>query len=257
MKTVRFRYFFSFVTLLEREIQRFMRIGVQTLLTPFISNILFLGIFAGLFSGDAAARKEYLSFITPGLIVSAIIFSAYQNPVFSVISMKYQDLLKDFNYYPMSPSGRMAGFILAGAVRGIFVGIMTYLAAAFFAGFSVSNPKLFWTYSFAVSVVFSTAGYLCGLYLTSFESANLIVSMILTPLIYLGGVFYDFSKLPEIVRTVNSFNPLSALITISRYIYSGGGEMPRLHSAVILTVSVLILYVISFRETKKGTGITV
>ncbi len=257
MKNNFIRYYISFETLLMREIRRFMRIGVQTLLAPFISNILFLGIFAGLYYGDISRRSAYLHFITPGLITSAVIFSAYQNPVFSIVALKYLDTIKDFNYYPLKPFARMGAFVLAGAIRGILVGFMTYLAAAVFAGFRIDNPLQFWAFAFAVSAVFSTAGYLSGLYLSSFEMSNLIVSLVLTPLVYLGGVFFDTAILPQWLQAADSVNPLSAIIVISRHLYSASGILPHTHSVILLVAATGALFFAAYRATLKGIGIKI
>jgi len=259
MKIFYSRYFISFAALLNREILRFMRMGVQTLIAPFISNILFLGIFAGLFAGaaDSLKRVEYIAFITPGLIISAVISSAYQNPVFSLVSMKYNDTIKEFNYFPIRPVMRMSAFILAGAVRGLLVGVMTYLAAGIFTGFEIQNAVLFWSAVFLIASVFATAGYLSGLYLTSFESSNFIVSLILMPLVYLGGVFFDTASLPHPLREAGSLNPLSVMIGGVRSLYSGAASEPAAHSVVITAASILLLFVISCRATVKGTGIRV
>jgi ABC-2 type transport system permease protein len=253
------RYFISFETLCKREIKRFMRMGVQTLIAPFISNILFLGIFAGFFTGQTDGIKgiRYIFYITPGLVFSAVVMSAFQNPVFSIVTMKYQDTIRDFNLYPLKPYARMSAFIVAGSMRGFVIGVMTYLAAGIFSGYTIRFAAGFWTMIVLVSIIFSTAGYLAGTYVRSFEKSNFIVSMILTPLVYFGGVFFDTNKLPPLLRLINSFNPLSALIDFTRYSYSGIGKLPEAYSVILTVFLVILLFAASYRATVKGIGVKI
>ena len=254
------RYYISFQTLVIREIKRFMLIGVQTLVAPFISNILFLGIFAGFFAGhgDKTVKGfDYISFITPGLIFSAVVSSAYQNPVFSIIMMKYQDTIKEFNYFPLKPLGRLGGFVIAGALRGFLVGIMTYLAAGLFAGYTIAHPVLFWLAVALVSLILSLAGYLTGIYMYSVEKSNFIVILILSPLVYLGGVFFNIDALPDFFRQIDSFNPFAVMISLTRYVYIGNGNIPDIAPLLITLGLILILFAASYRATVKGIGIKI
>jgi len=254
------RYYISFQTLVIREIKRFMLIGVQTLVAPFISNILFLGIFAGFFAGhgDKTVKGfDYISFITPGLIFSAVVSSAYQNPVFSIIMMKYQDTIKEFNYFPMKPLGRLGGFVIAGALRGFLVGIMTYFAAGLFSGYSIAHPVFFWLAVALVSLILSLAGYLTGIYMYSVEKSNFIVILILSPLVYLGGVFFNIETLPGIFRQIGFYNPFAVMISYTRYVYIGSGSLPGLFPSMMTLLLILILFAVSYRATVKGIGIKI
>jgi ABC-2 type transport system permease protein len=247
------------MTLLKREIMRFMKMGVQTLIAPFISNILFLGIFAGFFTGQTGGNQgmHYIPFIAPGLVFSAVVMSAYQNPVFSIITMKYHGMIHEFNLYPIKPFARMSAFIIAGTLRAFAIGLMTYIAIGIFAGFSIGFSFGFWGMIILISIIFSTAGYLSGMYMKSFESSNFMVSLILTPLVYLGGVFFDTGKLPPVLRLIDSFNPFSVLIDFTRYLYIGSGKLPAAYSVICVALLVVILFAASFHGTVKGIGVKI
>ena len=253
------RYWISFETLVMREIRRFLRIGIQTLIAPFVSNILFLGIFAGFFAGSGKniSGTDYIMFITPGLIFSAVVSSAYQNPVFSIITMKYQDTIWEFNYFPMKPIARLGGFVLSAGLRGVLVGVMTYLAAGLFSGFTIAFPAAFWFLISLVSLILAVAGYLTGICMYSVEKSNFIVILILSPMVYLGGVFFDIATLPDIIRVISMYNPFAVMIDFTRYVYVGHGRIPEFWPIFCTVALVIFLFIVSYRATLKGTGIKI
>jgi len=171
--------------------------------------------------------------------------------------MKYQDTIKEFNYFPMKPLGRLGGFVIAGALRGFLVGIMTYLAAGLFAGYTIANPVFFWLIIGVVSLILSLAGYLTGVYMYSVEKSNFIVILILSPLVYLGGVFFNIDALPDLFRQIDSFNPFAVMISLTRYVYIGKGNIPDIAPLLITMGLILILFAASYRATVKGIGIKI
>jgi ABC-2 type transport system permease protein len=212
----------SFMTLLKREISRFLKIFVQTIFAPFLSNILFLAIFGGVLASRTVNLEiDFLSFLVPGLVFSSIVMASVQNPSFSIIAQKYQDTLKEYNLYPLTPGLRFFAFTLGGAIRGMIVGIMTWLAAGIFAGYSAQYPVLFWIYCFLLALLFSAIGTVFGLWLDSFEKMNFVVTILLTPLIYLGGIFFNVALLPGIWKTVGMANPFFVFIALGRFLYTG------------------------------------
>ncbi len=225
----------SFATLFRREVMRYMKLAVQTILGPFLSNLFFLAVFGGLLSARPSGVEgiPYVRLLIPGLVFMGVFLSAFQNPVFSLISMKYSNTLQDLCQYPMSSASRFLAFSLAGTLRGIIVGAMTYAAAGIFAGYAIDRPVLFWLYTAGVSFLGATGGVAAGLYLDSFEKANFLVGLILTPALYLSGVFFYPAGAPQWLGALSRFNPLTFLVGAGRSLFIGAGDAGGPASAVL------------------------
>ena len=217
----------AFATLFEREVRRYMKLAVQTIGAPFLSNVLFLAIFGELLAARPSGVDgvPYLRFLVPGLVFMGAFLSAFQNPLFSLVAMKYQNTLQDLCQYPLSAMSRFAAFSLAGAQRGLLVGVMTYAAAGLFAGFSVARPVAFWAFLAAVAFVGASAGIAVGLYLSTFEQANLAVALILTPALFLGGVFFNAAAASSWLGVIAGHNPMTFLVGQARRLYLGAGPV--------------------------------
>src|SRR5512138_1657604 len=150
----------AFLTLLRREVMRYLKLAIQTIGAPFLSNVLFLAVFGGLLSQrpSGVPGVPYLRFLVPGLVVMGALLSAFQNPLFSLIAMKYQNTLQDLCQYPLTAGARFWAFALAGAARGLAVGAMTFAAAGLFVGFALARPFLFWLYLAGLSLGAAAAG---------------------------------------------------------------------------------------------------
>jgi len=248
----------GFMTLLNREIHRFMKVSVQTVLAPLISNILYLGIFGGMLKTRAEIDGvSYLRFLVPGLVTMGAIFASFQNPAFSIISQKFQNSIQDLNSYPISNTEKTLAFILGGTFRGILVGLLTYAATAIFIGWEIEYPLLFLLSLGTTSFIFASLGLISGLVLNNFEKMNFILSIVITPLAYLGGVFFEVSKLPGLLSAVRFINPVYPIVNITRYSYLGVLEgnigLHLLISAVLLIGSFSAAAFIF----KKGYGIKI
>jgi ABC-2 type transport system permease protein len=202
---------------------RYLRLPVQTIAAPFLSNLLFLGVFGGFALGRSAGATGglHIGFIVPGLIFSGAFMSAFQNPVFSLIAMKYSDTLKEFRHYPLSILSKFFGFASAGAVRGFLVALMTWAAAGIFAGHWIKEPIFFWLSMLALSFIASAGGIAFGLRFGSFERANFLVGLVLTPAMYMGGIFYDVKAAGPVFGALARFNPFTAPIGFARSLYLG------------------------------------
>lgn len=247
----------GFITLLNREIHRFMKVSVQTILAPLLSNILYLGIFGGMLQTRQVGIDgvNYLQFLVPGLAAMGAVFASFQNPSFSIISQKYQNTIQDLNSYPISNIEKSLAFILGGMFRGVLVGVLTYVATIIFVGFKIEYPLFFLLSLVATSFIFASLGLISGLVLNNFEKMNFVLSIIITPLAYLGGVFFEISKLPGLLSGIRYINPIYPLVNVSRYAYIGACEGNiRLHifiaAALIISSFLTALYIF-----KKGIGI--
>lgn len=249
----------SFATLFRREVMRYMKLAVQTILGPFLSNLFFLAVFGGLLSARPGSIEgvSYVYLLIPGLVFMGAFLSAFQNPVFSLISMKYSNTLQDLCQYPMSAASRFLAFSLAGMLRGLIVGVMTYAAAGIFAGFAINSPALFWLYMAGVCFLGATGGVAAGLFLDSFEKANFLVALILTPALYLSGVFYYPADAPSWLGALSRFNPLTFLVGAGRRIFLGAGSAGEPLTAVLAVIFSLGCIVFAAAAVAAGKGMKI
>lgn len=249
----------GFYTLFSREIHRFMKVSVQTLVAPLISNILYLAIFGGVLQTRSAdlGGMNYLQFIVPGLASMGAIFAAFQNPAFSIITQKYQNTIMDLNSYPISSIEKTLAFVLGGTFRGLLVGTMTYAATGIFIGFHMENPLLFFGMLTVTSFVFASLGLLCGLLITSNEKLTFVLSIVITPLAYVGGVFFEASNLPGILSYFTYINPIYPLVNLTRYAFIGTASGSMGMQAVIVGFLSVGMFLLATHAIKKGYGVKI
>ncbi|MDD3306751.1 MAG: ABC transporter permease [Acetobacterium sp.] len=247
----------GFSTLLNKEIHRFMKVPVQTVLAPLISNILYMAIFGGMLQTREVGIEgiSYLNFLVPGLATMGAIFAAFQNPSFSIISQKFQNTIQDLNSYPISLAEKILAFVFGGMFRGVLVGILTYAATIFFVGYEVEHPIFFVLALTATSFVFASLGLIAGLALDNFEKMNFALAIVITPLTYLGGVFFEISKLPGLLSAIKYVNPIYPLVNVSRYAYIGVCEGNIVIHVLLTMVLVISSFLIAAYIFKKGVGI--
>lgn len=241
-------------TFFKRETKRFLKVWLQTILAPVVSNLLYFAIF-----GISLHRTitdidgiGYLEFLVPGLIIMGIINNAYQNPSSSLIIMKYQGLIGDLMTIPISRFEILLAIISSAVLRAFIIGFMTFLTAIFFVDFSyVSVPIIFATF-FLVSLFFSFLGMIVGIWGEVFDQSAFIQNFILLPLIFLGGVFYPISQLDGILKTLSSFNPIVYMINLLRYGFTGLQEFPVNLSLGVLTISTLALGIFTYYLLRSG-----
>jgi ABC-2 type transport system permease protein len=254
-----FSRWIAFFTLLKREVMRYMKLAVQTVVGPFLSNLFFLAVFGGLLSARSSGLEgvPYVRLLVPGLIFMGAFLSSFQNPVFSLISMKYQNTLQDLCQYPLSAVSRFLAFSFAGALRGLLVGGMTYAAAGLFAGYAIHNPLLFWAYIASVSFIGATGGIAAGLYLDSFEKANFIVGLVLTPALYLSGVFYYPGGATSWLGILARYNPLTFLVGAGRNLFLGVGALGGPVTILLAGVFCAALVALSAAAIVSGKGMKI
>lgn len=247
----------GFFTLLKKEVHRFLRVYIQTILAPLLSNILFLGVFGGVLQTREVGIEGvgYLAFLTPGLIAMGAIQAAFQNPSFSLLVQKYQKTIQDLNTFPMSDFEKTLAFVLGGTVRGVIVGLATYGATIFFVGYKIAHPVMFLSILILVSFLFSSLGLIAGLYFETMEKLTFVLAMVLTPLVYFGGVFFELSKLPGIFSNLIYINPLFPLISLTRFSYLGVSEGDPGFQLLFSVLIVMITFLIANRSFHKGIGI--
>lgn len=250
---------YGFMTLLRREIHRFMKVYIQTIIAPLLTNILFLGIFGAILQTREIGLEGvgYLSFLVPGLATMGAIFASFQNPSFSMIAQKFQNTIQDINSYPISDAEKVMAYVLGGTARGVLVGSLTYVATIFFVGYTISYPILFFVALFLTSFIFASLGLIVGMLLDSFEKMNFVLAIVITPLTYLGGVFFEISKLDGILAYGRFINPIYPLVNITRYTYIGAGEGNIYLHLLLATILLLALFSLATYLFKRGTGIKI
>jgi ABC-2 type transport system permease protein len=245
------------LTLTKREIRRFLKVYLQTLVAPLLTNMMFLGVFGGVFKTRQIGIEgvDYLSFLIPGLCAMGAINSSYQNPSSSLVQQKYQNLIQDLNTYPLTTFEKLLAFILGGSIRGTFVGFMTYAASIPFVGYEIAHPFFFICALFLLSTYFSVVGVIVGLKARTFDQMSFFTNIVLTPLVYFGGVFFEISRLPGVLSSIAYVNPLFPLIDTIRFAYLGVHEGNLVWNAGFLGITLAIMYLIAFRLLDKGEGL--
>ncbi len=247
----------GFLALLKREISRFMKVYIQTLLAPLLSNMLFLGVFGGMLRTRQVGIEGvgYLSFLVPGLAAMGAIFAAFQNPSFSIIAQKYQDTLKDLNTYPLSTFEKVMAFVIGGTFRGLLIGILTYIATIFFVGYRIEHPAVFFLVLTIISFIFACLGLIAGLALDNFERMNFLLAIILTPMAYFGGVFFEVSKLPGVFSNLAYVNPLFPMINLTRFGYLGVYEGNAVLQSLFIALTLIFAFSGAYYYFRKGLGL--
>jgi len=211
--------YFAFSTLLRKEIQRFLRIWTQAILPPAITTALYFVIFGRLIGsriGDIH-HVSYVQYITPGLVMMAVITNAYVNVSSSFYIVKFQRSVEELLVAPIPNSLIVLGYVVGGMVRALVVGAVVIIISLFFTHIGVQHILIAGITLMLSALLFSLVGFINGLLAKTFDDVSLIPTFVLTPLIYLGGVFYSIAMLPPFWRDVSLFNPILYLISAFRY----------------------------------------
>ncbi len=217
----------AFVTILIKEIRRFMRIWTQTLLPPAITMVLYFVIFGELIGGRIGKMDgfDYAQFVAPGLIMMSVITNAYSNVVSSFFGNRFAKCVEELLVSPTPLYVILAGYVLGGVVRGLLVGVVVTLVSLFFAEIQIHNLTLVILTVVLTAVMFSLAGLVNGIFARNFDDVNIIPTFVLTPLTYLGGIFYSISLLPEFWQMASKANPILYMVNAFRYGFLGVSDI--------------------------------
>ncbi len=241
-------------TMFKRETKRFMKVYTQTILAPVVNNLLYFAIF-GISLHRAIPEIQgvsYLQFLVPGLITLGMVNNAYQNPSSSIIIMKYQGLVRDLMTVPIGRGEIMLAFVSSAVLRALIVGAMTFITALFFVDFSYTSIGIILITLLLVSLFFAFVGLFVGIWADEFDRAAFIQNFVLMPMIFLGGVFYPISTLPEIAQTVSSINPIVHMINLLRYGFTGIVEFPIIQSLAITSGVTFAMGVVTYMVLRSG-----
>ncbi len=211
--------FIAFATLVRKEVRRFMRIWVQTLIPPAITMTLYFLIFGSLIGSRIGQMGgyDYMSFVIPGLIMMAVINNAYSNVASSFFSAKFNKSIEELLVSPTPNAVILLGYVCGGALRGLLVGVIVTLLSLFFTSLPIHSPLMVILVVVLSAVLFAMAGLVNAIFANSFDDISVVPTFVLTPLTYLGGVFYSIDLLPEFWRSVSQLNPILYLVNAFRY----------------------------------------
>jgi ABC-2 type transport system permease protein len=244
----------AFLTILRKEIKRFSRIWIQTLLPPAITMILYFVIFGKLIGsriGDMGGFS-YIEFVAPGLIMMAVITNAYANVSSSFFSAKFQRSIEELLVSPTPNYIILLGYVMGGVARGMAVGLIVTAMSLFFTDLHIHHWATTLFIVFMTSVLFSLAGFINAIYANTFDDISIIPTFVLTPLTYFGGVFYSISLLPEFWQQVSVLNPILHMVNAFRYGMLGISDVHIGLALVGLTLFVAVLFIIAMHLLKTG-----
>lgn len=247
----------GFLTLLRREIIRIMRIWPQTLLPPIITMSLYFMIF-GTFIGSKVGVIQgvsYISFIMPGLIMMSVLTNSYLNVVSSLFGSKFQKNIEEMIMSPLSTLTIMFGFLAGGMFRGLTIGFLVTIVSLFFTNIQIYNLFIVVLVVILTSLLFATGGILNALYAKSFDDISIIPTFVITPLTYLGGVFYSIDSLPVFWQKVSLFNPILYIINTFRYGFIGISDINIFKAIIIIVFANILLFYLAYYLLNKGIGL--
>jgi len=251
----------AFVTLFEREIKRFLKVVVQTVVTPFVSSFLYLLVFGVTLGAQMQVHGgvPYLAFLIPGLMMMGLMNNAFQNTSSSIVSSKFSGDLEDIRVAPISNQQIVWAMSLGSVVRGSLVALVTYVVGALFYYFqqgeflTVEHPLVLAYFVMMGGLIFGMIGISVAFWANSFDQLSAFSAFVLLPLTYLGGVFISIESLHPFWQVVAKMNPLLYLINGLRYGMLGVSDVEVTHSVVLSLLGFAVFYGVSMWSLRKGS----
>jgi ABC-2 type transport system permease protein len=246
-------------TLLMREIQRFMRIWTQTLLPPAITMSLYFIIFGKLIGSQIRQIDgyAYIQYIVPGLVMMAMMTNAYANTASSFFLTKFNKSIEEMLVAPMPNLVILLGFTLGGTLRGLMIGVIVMLISLFFTSISIHHFFIVIAMAVLSCTVFSLGGLINAIYAKRFDDISFIPTFLLTPLTYLGGVFFSIKQLTPGWQYLASFNPILAMVDSFRFGILGVSDLNVAWGFFLVVLLCVVLFFWAWRLLRRGTGIKV
>lgn len=248
----------SYYTIVRRGIFGMLRIWAQTFLPSIVTSTLYFLIF-GAFLGSKIGEVHgvpYITFVVPGLVMLAVVTNSYMNTSFTMFVAKFFGRnIDEILVSPTPPWLLVAGYVTVGMFRGVAVGLLVLLVSLFFTHLSVHSYLVIFLFLVLTSAVFALAGLVNGVYAKSMDGINLIPTFVLTPLVYLGGVFYSAESLPGFWGTVTKFDPIFYVINGFRYGFLGTADVSIALSLGVLVAAALLFIGINIYIIRTGLGL--
>jgi ABC-2 type transport system permease protein len=244
-------------TIVRKEVIRVLRIWIQTVVPPAITMTLYFIIFGNLIGRRIGTMDgfDYMQYIAPGLIMMSVITNSYGNVVSSFFGAKFGRHLEEMLIAPMSNATIIIGHVAGGVLRGMLIGLLVTIIALFFTRLQVQHPFITISIVILSSVVFSLAGFINAVFAKKFDDISIVPTFVLTPLTYLGGVFYSISLLPEFWQKVSLANPILYMVNAFRYGILGRSDIGIGVAYTILLVFVVVLFTACLQLLNRGVGI--
>jgi ABC-2 type transport system permease protein len=252
-----YQFWIAYLTITRREILRFARIWVQTIIPPVVMVALYFVIFGNLI-GQRIGEMDgmvYIDFIMPGLVMMSIITNSYTNVVSSFYGAKYSRHIEEMQIAPVPDLVILLGFVSGGMVRGISVGVAVTVVSLLFTEFYVHNLLIILLVALLTSCLFSLAGLINAIFANSFDDITIIPTFVLTPLTYLGGIFYSIKLLPEFWQTASLGNPILYMVNSFRYGFRGSSDIDLSTALLVILFFIALLFAVCMTLLARGTGI--
>lgn len=254
------RLWISFYTMIRKDVVRMFRIWIQTFLPSVITSTLYFLVFGTVLGSRIGDMQgvDYMTFVVPGLVMLAIVTTSYANTSFTFFSSKFfARNIEEILVSPTPPWVMIAGFVGGGVVRGIITGALVLAVSIFFTGLSLSIHNILIILAFAIltCLVFALAGLVNGIYAKTIDGINIVPTFVLTPLVYLGGIFYSVHTLPSWWQAITYANPLFYLINGFRYGFLGITDVPLSLSIGILVGMIAVLVALNWYFIRTGLGL--
>jgi ABC-2 type transport system permease protein len=252
-----YRYWIGFQTIVVKELLRFTRIWVQTILPSVITTTLYFVIFGRLIGERIGTMGglDYLDFIVPGLVLMGVITNAYSNVVSSFYSSKFSRYIEELLVSPVPNWVILAGYVAGGVARGLVVGVAVMLVALAFTEVRIHSVLVTLLVFTMTAVLFALGGFINAIYANSFDDISIVPTFVLTPLTYLGGVFYSIDLLPGFWQGVSLLNPVLYMVNAFRYGLQGVSDIPIGVAFGICMVFIIALGWVSLYLLRRGVGI--
>tara|TARA_B100001248_G_scaffold189245_1_gene144657 strand:- start:257 stop:1030 length:774 start_codon:yes stop_codon:yes gene_type:complete len=250
----------SLKTLSYVQVRRILRIWIQTIIPPAITTALYFLIFGELIGkriGEMPGYEglTYMEFMVPGLIMLAVITNSYANVASAFFGAKFQKAIEEILISPMANWAILLGFIVGGIARGVLVGVVVVIVSLLFTSISIDNLFLTLFSILLTSTLFSILGLINGVYAKTFDDISIIPTFVLTPLIYLGGIFYSIEILSDQWQFISKINPILYIVNFFRYAMLGTSEIDPTSGLVLICVFTVGFFALAYYLLHKGIGV--
>lgn len=244
-------------TILRKEVIRFLRIWSQSLLPPIVTITLYFIIFGKMIGSQIRDIEgfTYMQYLVPGLAMMTIITNSYINTASSFFTAKFSKSVEEMLVSSMPNYIMLLGYVLSGALRGVLVGVCVLFVAYLFTHFPISHLEISVLMGILAALLFSLAGFINGIFAKKFDDVSFIPTFVLTPLTYLGGVFYSIQQLPPFWQKISLLNPILNMIDTFRYGMLGITDVNIYFGFVLVSGLFLLLLIWSLYLLQKGVGL--
>lgn len=253
-----YQMWISFYTIVRKDVVRILRIWPQTFLPSVVTSVLYFLVFGKVLGGRIGdiGGHPYITFVVPGLVMLAVVTNSFSNVATTFFQAKFfARNIDEILVSPTPPWVIIAGYVAGGMVRGIGVGFTVIAVSAFFSPLPMTHPLIIFLFLILSSLLFSLAGLVNGIYAKSFDGITIVPTFVLTPLVYLGGVFYSIQALPALWQKLTFADPIFYLINGFRAGFMGFSDISVGVSGSVLLLLIAILGAISWYLIRTGLGL--